>query len=352
MMARPTVVLNRGFSTDRQIRPSGYPRWVPAAPWLSVIIPTYNGSSFLGHALDSIAIQHADDIEVIAVDDGSTDDTVAILEGYAAKLPLTVIQQGRIGNWVAGTNRGLQAASGRYASILHQDDLWLPGRLDAVRGELAGRSHDVLLVHPVWFLNQRGRFVGRWTCPLPTGEPIPSEAVMERLLVQNFVSIPGAAFPREVALAAGGMDEALWYTADWDLWLRLAGRIPTLYIQPTLGAVRLHGSSITTTETARLGEFREQHETVLRRHLETWSVNGRRRDRVRAAAEFSVDVNVTLAAMANRQPKSVSSLLGRWVRLGPAGWGRYLRNSRIHQRVGARLRAGLGWRKLQGYPPK
>jgi glycosyltransferase involved in cell wall biosynthesis len=292
-------------------------------------------------------VQDAGGIEVIAVDDGSTDDTVDILRSYKDRLNLDIIEQGRLGNWVAGTNRGLRAASGRLVSILHQDDLWLPGRLATVRSELAAGGEGILLIHPVWFVDERGRRVGRWRCPLPTGRLLPPDSVLERLLVQDFVSLPGAVFPRAVALEEG-LDEKLWYTADWDLWLRLASRLRTLYIAPTLGAVRVHGSSITTTETSRLDEFREQHEEVLRRHLAAWRADGRRRERVRAAAELSVEVNVTLAAMANRQPAKVGSLLGRALRVGPAVWGRYLRSSRIHERVGSRLRAGLGRRRANG----
>lgn len=339
------MVLSRGFRTESLREPTGYPPSVPDTPWLSVIIPTYNGSSFLRQALDSIVVQDAEDIEVVAVDDGSTDDTVEILRSYSESLNLQVVEQGRVGNWVAGTNRGLAAATGRLASILHQDDMWLPGRLARVR-KLAERSGDFLLVHPVLFLNDRGVRVGRWRCPLPTGRLLSPDTVLERLLVQNFISLPGTVFPRAVALEEG-MDEKLWYTADWDLWLRLAGRLQTLYIPPTLGAVRVHGSSITTTETSRLGEFRAQHEEVLRRHLAAWHVDGRRRERVRAAAELSVEVNVTLAAMANRQPAKVGSLLGRALRVGPAVWGRYVRSSRIHERVGSRLRAGLGRRSAK-----
>jgi glycosyltransferase involved in cell wall biosynthesis len=317
---------------------------VSATPWLSVIIPTYNGSAYLRQALDSIAVQDDPAVEVIAVDDGSTDDTVGILRSYSERLNLEIIEQGRVANWVAGTNRGLSAASAPVASILHQDDLWFPGRLARVRAALGGADGDVLLAHPVLFVDRTGRRVGRWRCPLPRGRALPPDVVLERLLVQNFFSLPGTVFPREVALEGGGLDERLWYTADWDLWLRLASRLRTLYIEPTLGAVRVHASSITTTETGRIDEFRWQHEEVLRRHLASWNVNGRRLQRVRAAAELSIDVNSTLAAKANGMPASLGSLLGRALKIGPGGWGRYVRNSRIHERVGSRLRAGLGRR--------
>lgn len=286
-------------------------------------------------------VQEDAGIEVVAVDDGSTDDTVEILKSYVNRLNLEVIEQGRVANWVSGTIRGLAAASAPLASILHQDDLWLPGRLRVARERLRGRM-DVLLAHPVWFVDERGRKVGRWRCPLPARRLLDPDTVVERLLVQNFMSLPGTVFPRAIALEGGGLDERLWYTADWDLWLRVSGRIPTLYVPETLGAVRVHASSITATETSRLDEFRWQHEEVLSRHLDSWSASEARRMRVRALAEFSIDVNTTLAAKANGSDASIGSLVAHAFRLGPWRWGTYVRHSRIHERAASRLRAGLG----------
>ena len=103
------------------------------APWLTVIIPTYNGAArYLPAALESIVAQDDPNIEVIAVDYGSTDATLTILDSFASRLPLTIIQR-RVGNWVANTNLGLEHAHGEVACFLHQDDLWRPGRLAAVR---------------------------------------------------------------------------------------------------------------------------------------------------------------------------------------------------------------------------
>src|SRR5437660_9050514 len=81
-----------------------------AGPWLSVIMPTYNGAAYLGAALESVRAQGDADIEVIAVDDGSSDDTVGLLESYAGRLPLRVVRRERVGNWGANTNHGLTLA--------------------------------------------------------------------------------------------------------------------------------------------------------------------------------------------------------------------------------------------------
>jgi glycosyltransferase involved in cell wall biosynthesis len=307
-----------------------------------VVIPTYNGATFLADALNGIAHENVDDIEIIAVDDGSTDETTDILRSYQTAIPLDIVEQGRVGNWVTGTNQGLRRASGRYSTILHQDDLWLPGRLDVARRWLTTRSANVFLVHPVFFVDAEGRTVGKWRCPLPSGHRIDPNSVLERLLIQDFISIPAATFPRELALEVGGLDEELWYTADWDFWLKLAASTSTVHVPRTLAAVRLHHQSITSRWTAELGEFRQQHEAVLHRHLDRWAVEPERKQSVRVAAEFSIEMNTWLAGIAHGQRPSSKRVLERLINLGPRGLSRYIKASRILERGAARLRAGIG----------
>ncbi|HEV3260038.1 MAG TPA: glycosyltransferase, partial [Gemmataceae bacterium] len=217
-----------------------------ARPWLSVIMPTYNGDAYLAAALDSVCAQDDAAIEVIAVDDGSTDATVPLLESYAERLPLRIVRRGRIGNWVANTNHGLTLARAEHVCFLHQDDLWLSGRLAVVKRLLAQSPDAALLLHPSWYIGPDGRRLGMWRCPLPAGPgELEAEFVVERLLVQNFISMPAPVFRRETALAVGGLDESLWFTADWDLWLKLAATGPALYHPEPLSAFRIHPQSQT-----------------------------------------------------------------------------------------------------------
>src|SRR5262245_50753324 len=106
-------------------------------PWLSVVMPVYNGESYLPRALESIAAQGDPGLEVLALDDGSSDRSMEILKSWASRLPLRIEQPGRCGNWVAVTNRGMEMARGEFACFLHQDDAWRPGRLEAMRQVIA-----------------------------------------------------------------------------------------------------------------------------------------------------------------------------------------------------------------------
>ena len=81
-------------------------------PWLSVIMPTCNGAEYVSIALDSIDIQQDNNIEVIVLDDGSTDQTVSIVKGYANRFALRIIERKHTGNWVANTNIRLKSCEG------------------------------------------------------------------------------------------------------------------------------------------------------------------------------------------------------------------------------------------------
>src|SRR5512137_2493900 len=146
-------------------------------------MPTYNGERYLAPALASLLGQLGEGIELVVVDDGSSDGTVALVERLTRGTPTRVLRPGRLGNWVAATNLGLREARGEWACFLHQDDLWLPGRLARLRAELPSARGD-LLVHDTRFVAPDGGPLGRWTAPLSAGDHQPLE-VIERLLVQN-----------------------------------------------------------------------------------------------------------------------------------------------------------------------
>jgi hypothetical protein len=303
-------------------------------------MPTYNGAATLRDALDSIVQQDDPQVEVVAVDDGSDDGTLELLRSYATRLQIRVEARPRVGNWVVNSNLGLSLARGAHVSFLHQDDIWLPGRLTALREAVRDGEGVRLWLHPCWFIDPTGRRVGRWDCPLsdqPDGME-PAE-VLGRLLVQNWIGIPTPLFRREDALTVGGLDETLWFTADWDLWLKLAARGRTRYVRSALACFRIHLHS----QTARGGpdEMVRQCRTVQERHFPAWEAAPGQKRLVRAVADLATDVNGWLAARFHGQPGRGGSLALRFLKLGPEGWWRFGRDSRLNQRVVARLRARI-----------
>jgi len=313
-----------------------------SAPWLSVIMPTYDGAAYLESALDSLAVQEERDFEVIAVDDGSADATPQILNAYADRLPITIVEREHTGNWIANTNHGMGLAKGTYLAILHQDDVWHSDRLRQLKPLTAQWPDAWLFVQPCWFIDAAGKRVGRWRCPLPRRTTcLSARELLEPLLVQDFLAVSAPIFKAEAARRVGGMDETLWYSGDWDFWLKLAGLGRIVYHPVPLTSCRVHSASQTCRRIHRTEDIESQYATVLARHLAAWEERDRSRDRTARIAQFSCAVNVALMRFLGGHRVGWLPLLGSFLRLGPAGWQRYFHASRILERVLCRLRAGL-----------
>lgn len=311
-----------------------------AKPWLSVIIPTYNGEPFLAKALLSMVEQEDHDFECIIVDDGSSDSTIQIINSFVDKIHITLHQVQRTGNWVASSNFALSHSNGDYACFLHQDDFWLANRLKVIKELIRRYPETELVLCPAIFVNENEKIVGRWHCPLPkTVGPVNSELLRRRLIVQNFIAIPSPVFKRKTALACGGLDESLWYTADWDFWLKLAD-CNTVYYPRPLAAFRIHSHSQTVKRSFDVSGFQQQLETVLYRYVERFPVQSRSL-KLKNMACFSIQLNAALAARIHGGKIKVGILLASFLKLGPIGWWQYLRDSRITERIMARLRARI-----------
>lgn len=305
-------------------------------PFLSVIVPTYNGERFITAALDSVLRQETSGLEIIVIDDGSSDRTLEIVNDFSKLLPIRLMTPGRVGNWVAVSNIGLRAANGDWACFLHQDDFWLPGRLARLRQEMES-VNGALVIHDAVFVGPGGEELGPWTCPLPEGD-VPSVTFTERLLIQNFIAILSPVFRRKAVIDFGGLDEGLWYAADWDLWLRLGALGPVRFVNETLCAFRIHKQSQTMARKLLPNEWEDQLTTVYDRHLENGPFAEAFHASVARVAKASIAVNAALAAVSRGEPAKASSALIELMALGPSGWHRYMRDSRIAQRVRSRLK--------------
>jgi hypothetical protein len=152
------------------------------------------------------------------------------------------------------------------------------------------------------------------------------------------VSTPAPVFRRDAILSCGGFDERLWYTCDWDVWLKLANTGLVWHHLDITTGFRVHETSQTVTGSRNAEEFGEQLMVVFDRHLARLSHS---RARVQAAGLASIKVNRALAAAAGGQWNGVLPALASVINLGPLGATRYLRDSRIVERVVPRIRAKL-----------
>lgn len=301
-------------------------------------MPVHDGARWLAAALQSIAAEKSDGIEVLLLDSSLDDASRAIAESFADSLHLHIFSRPDLKSWQVKTNLGVTLASAQHVCTLHQDDLWLPGRIAALRDWIATAPEAPLHLAPSLIVDENGRALGFWRCPLPKDRPIAPTLAAERLLIQNFISIPAPVFRKEAWLACGGMDENLWYTADWDLWLRLAALGPIYYHDEPTTAFRIHRSSLTVTGSRDVADFTEQMQIVFDRHLARASSTAS----VERAGRASIHVNTALAAASSGHFGNLAPALAALLWLGPTGISRYLRDSRLMDRLLPRLRAKFG----------
>jgi hypothetical protein len=308
------------------------------APWLAVIIPSYRGEKWIHQALDSLASEAAQGIEVVVVDGSPTSATRDIAQSFSNRLRVRVFERQDLESWHSKTNFGVQSAQSAHICWLGVDDIWLPGRASAVRSWIESAPSTPLHLAPGAIIGKRGKKLGVWRCPLTTTGEIESALVIEQLLVQNFIAAPAPIFRRDAWLRCGGLDETLWYTADWDMWLKLATVAPVYFHNEVTIGFRIHAHSLTSVGSHDSADFANQMRIVLERHLP--SLGGESRE-VESAARASIAVNVALASASTGSFRGVSGALLQVARLGPHGIRRYLYASRIVDRVTPRVRAKL-----------
>ncbi len=307
------------------------------SPALSVIMPIYNGADTLTTTLESLVGQGDALIEILAVDQASSDGSRQILEDFSKQLPIRIIDAPASSNWMANTNIGLRAASAPLVTMLHQDDIWLPGRVDALLDLAATYPDAELWLHPAWFMDSDNNLAGTFG-PAFGGRNrlIKGDEAMRALFVQNSIAIPAAMFRCATALELGGLSEDLWYTADWDFWLKLAGRGSVAWMPQKLAAFRVHENSLTVQGSRDMQDFERQLTIPLERHVSALA----KADipRAKALAEASNCLNLFLAGRLHNQATSIRPFLGKFIRLGPSGWAAFFRDTRIFKRVWPRLR--------------
>lgn len=211
-------------------------------PDVSIVIPCHNYAAYLAACLESVRNQQLDaaSLEVIAIDDASTDDTWKILQSYSGWSALRAYREESNVGYVAIYRRGMSLARGRALVPLDADDLVV--ERDAIRRQLAllDAHPRVAFVHSAYReIDGKGRAIGERHPERTTGVR-GGRSTFRRLLHGNFVQHSGTLIRREAYEAVGGYDGRLTNSIDWDLWLRLAKASDVAYIDEPLYAYRLH----------------------------------------------------------------------------------------------------------------
>jgi glycosyltransferase involved in cell wall biosynthesis len=195
-------------------------------PKVSVIIPTYNRAPWIGHAVSSVLNQTYQDLEIIVVDDGSTDGTAGLLSNYGNNI--RSLKHTRNRGVSAARNTGIRESAGPLIAFLDSDDRWLPEKL-AVQVRFFQDNPDAVACQSeeIWMRN--GRRVNPGKRHLK-----PSGAIFEPSLRLCLVSPSAVMLRRSLLEEVGLFDEDLPACEDYDLWLRISSRHPVYLIREYL----------------------------------------------------------------------------------------------------------------------
>lgn len=198
---------------------------MPNLPSISVVIPTHNRCHTLARALDSVIAQSVQPIEIIVIDDGSTDDTSALLKSSYPQVKN--YRQSNHGVSHA-RNRGIESSSGEWIALLDSDDAWYPGKLEAQLRELE-RTPNLRLCHSDEHWIRNGKRVNQRNRHAKQGGRI-----FQHCLPLCAISPSASVIHRDVFHDIGYFDEALPACEDYDFWLRLTARESVAYCDAPL----------------------------------------------------------------------------------------------------------------------
>lgn len=229
-------------------------------PAVSVLLPVYNGETYLAEAIESILNQEFRDFELLVLDDGSTDQSMDIVRSFTDGR-IRLIRSNRNNGLVATLNLGIELSQGAFIARMDADDVSLPHRL--------GLQHDYLNRHPdIAMCGGAVKVMGTEEMWIQPQDP---EEVKCSLLFRCCIAHPTVMIRRE-SLTTTGMfyDPRFKHAEDYELWVRLSRRTLITNLRIPLIRYRLHNNQVSRVHsTAQINRTREIH----RRQLEELGLN-------------------------------------------------------------------------------
>lgn len=231
---------------------------------VTVVIPSFNRSSFITRALDSVRNQTAIPHEIIVVDDASTDDTVAQVEAWQARtgFPVKIERLAKNGGVAAARNRAMELATTRYISFLDSDDEHLPETLATLVNALQAYPGTVVAFGDATKVTPAGAIpFAMFSAKVDIeaiADPIENlgkayfrlRNAKETFLKASLIATCSACFVREDALAAGSMPVGYRTGEDWLFWLRLTQRGEFIFVKTDVSLVHRHPDNLTRPGSA------------------------------------------------------------------------------------------------------
>ncbi len=206
----------------------------------AVIMPCYNAADTLVETLGSIAAQSFDDFCLVAVNDGSKDNTADILKKFAQTYPdkVVVIDQENKGQTVA-KNVGLENSRSEFVAFIDSDDLWAPDKLEKQVTLMADNPEVGLCYTAARQINTRSEPVGQISV-----SPSLRGRCMNELILRNNIVASSVMVRRAAVEQAEVFDVSLKACENWDLWIRIARTYQLEYLDEPLTSYRLHPNNM------------------------------------------------------------------------------------------------------------
>lgn len=223
-----------------------------SSPLVSVVIPVFNAERYILETLESVLQQDYPSMEVIVVDDGSTDDTRLLLQGLDHRVK--VFHQENSGAAVA-RNLGIEESSGEFVAFIDSDDLWHPSKL-SLQIDYFAKHPDVGLVYNCWkVIDQKVHIQDpdlfeEMPATLSDIEGSKSGWLYETLITEScVVHTSSAVVKRSVIDAAGRFNQSLRRGQDYDYWIRVSRVAPMAKLRAVLSCYRINPSGVTIQGT-------------------------------------------------------------------------------------------------------
>lgn len=230
----------------------------PVTGLVSVVTASYNMGGYITETIDSILGQDYPHVESIVVDDGSTDDTAQVLERYRDDPRVRVVRQANAGQTVA-KNRGIAEARGEFIAFCDADDTWRRDKL-ALQVRRFDDPRVAVVYSDIECVDGQGRPLAYYDIEHFEGR------VTAQLLIDNFVPFPTAVVRASVLLAAGGFDESLSMSIDYDLWLRISVDHRFAFVPERLANYRIWEGQMSKKTGERLENFMRLLDRFLEAH--------------------------------------------------------------------------------------
>lgn len=206
---------------------------------MSVVISSYNHAQFLAQCIDSVLVQDYPQVEVIVVDDGSSDQSLELLRGYGERIRL---ECQKTGGTYGALNRGIRLANGEFIAVLNSDDYWEPGKLSAQVAAIQTSAQATAVHTGGGFVDANSQkiddnpFGFDWPSP-------PSGNIMTNLIRANCVIASSVLMRASTLKEVGLFEPRLFGSGDWHMWLRLATVGDILFLPAEYTRYRIHGTN-------------------------------------------------------------------------------------------------------------